>query len=56
LKKDYPTSNEAFEISKTIAYLEEKLKWVFCFFVIHLVVLACKRASFFLFLRTHGKD
>ena len=26
LKKDYPTSNEAFEISKTIAYLEEKLK------------------------------
>ena len=26
LKKDYPTSNEAFEISKNIAYLEEKMK------------------------------
>ena len=26
LKKDYPLSNEAFEISKNIAYLEEKLK------------------------------
>lgn len=26
LKKDYPNSNEAFEISKNIAYLEEKLK------------------------------
>ena len=26
LKKDYPNSNEAFEISKTIAYLEEKMK------------------------------
>ncbi len=26
LKKDYPNSNEAFEITKTIAYLEEKMK------------------------------
>ena len=26
LKKDYPNSNEAFEISKNIAYLEEKMK------------------------------
>ncbi|MBQ8959394.1 MAG: tetratricopeptide repeat protein [Bacteroidales bacterium] len=26
LKKDYPMSNEAFEISKNIAYLEEKMK------------------------------
>jgi len=26
LKKDYPLSNEAFEISKNIAYLEEKMK------------------------------
>ncbi len=26
LKKDFPNSNEAFEISKTIAYLEEKMK------------------------------
>jgi len=26
LKKDYPLSNEAFEISKSISYLEEKMK------------------------------
>jgi TolA-binding protein len=26
LKKDYPMSNEAFEISKNIAYLEQKMK------------------------------
>ena len=26
LKKDFPNSNEAFEISKSIAYLEEKMK------------------------------
>ena len=26
LKKDYPLSNEAFEISKNIAYLEEMTK------------------------------
>ena len=26
LKKDFPNSSEAFEISKTIAYLEEKMK------------------------------
>jgi len=26
LKKDFPNSNEAFEISKTISYLEEKMK------------------------------
>ena len=26
LKEKYPNSNEAFEISKTIAYLEEKMK------------------------------
>ncbi len=26
LKKEFPNSNEAFEISKTIAYLEEKIK------------------------------
>ena len=26
LKKDYPMSNEAFEISKNIAYHEEKMK------------------------------
>ena len=26
LKNDYPNSNEAFEITKTIAYLEEKMK------------------------------
>ena len=26
LKKDYPSSNEAFEISKNIAFLEEKMK------------------------------
>ena len=26
LKKDYPTSNEAFEISRNIAYLEQKMK------------------------------
>ena len=26
LKKNYPNSSEAFEITKTIAYLEEKMK------------------------------
>ena len=26
LKKDFPNSNEAFEISKNIAYLEQKMK------------------------------